>query len=143
MTRLIHKRIVLVLPPARIPAIVQCMTPVNDAVGAYGERIAALYLLDQGMQLLDRNWRGPAGEVDIIAKDGDALVFCEVKTRRSIRFGHPAEAVLPAKARRIRRLATQWLAASGGPAPAVRFDVVSVCPQPAGPAKVEHLRGAF
>ncbi|MBN1170743.1 MAG: YraN family protein [Micromonosporaceae bacterium] len=119
------------------------MTRAKDAVGAYGERVAVRYLLNGGMALLDRNWRCAAGEIDIVVQEGDALVFCEVKTRRSKRFGHPAEAVTPAKARRIRALAAQWLAGRGlGPAQ-IRFDVVSVWPQPAGPAAVEHVRGAF
>ncbi len=119
------------------------MTRAKDAVGAYGERVAVSYLVDQGMSLLDRNWRGTAGEIDIIARDGDALVFCEVKTRRGDAFGTPAEAVVPAKARRLRRLAAQWLSTSGLHPREVRFDVVSVRPQPSGPARVEHLRGAF
>lgn len=119
------------------------MTRAKDAVGAYGERVAVLYLVNQGMALLDRNWRGTAGEVDIIARDGDDLVFCEVKTRRTETFGAPVEAVVPAKARRIRRLAAEWLRASGVRPRQVRFDVVSVRPQPTGRASVEHLRGAF
>ncbi|MBT8225219.1 MAG: YraN family protein [Dactylosporangium sp.] len=119
------------------------MTRANDAVGAYGERVAVRHLLNQGMELLERNWRGTIGEIDIIAQDGDALVFCEVKTRRSERFGQPVEAVRPAKARRIRHLAAQWLAGRGVGRSQVRFDVVSVRPQPSGPARVEHLRGAF
>jgi putative endonuclease len=119
------------------------MTRAKDAVGAYGERVAVVYLINQGMALLDRNWRGTAGEVDIIARDGDDLVFCEVKTRRSDLFGTPCEAVVPAKVRRLRRLAAEWLRTSGVRPRQVRFDVVSVRPQRSGPATVEHLRGAF
>lgn len=119
------------------------MTRAKDAVGAYGERVAVTYLVSQGMALLDRNWRGTAGEVDIIARDGDDLVFCEVKTRRSDLFGTPAEAVVPAKVRRLRRLAAEWIRKSGVRPRQVRFDVISVRPQRSGPARVEHLRGAF
>lgn len=119
------------------------MTRAKDAVGAYGERVAVRYLIDQGMQLLERNWRGTAGEIDIIAADGDAVVFCEVKTRRGDRFGAPVEAVIPDKVRRLRRLAAQWLSTRAIRPPEVRFDVVSVRPQRSGPARVEHLRGAF
>src|SRR3954453_22932911 len=61
--------------------------------GAHGERIAAAYLTDAGLRVLDRNWRCRDGELDIVARDGDALVFCEVKTRRAVGFGHPVEAV--------------------------------------------------
>lgn len=119
------------------------MTRAKDAVGAYGERVAVRYLVNQGMALLERNWRGTAGEIDIIVRDGDALVFCEVKTRRSETFGTPAEAVVPAKMRRLRRLAREWMAARGLRPRDVRFDVVSVRPQASGAAQVEHLRGAF
>ncbi len=119
------------------------MTRAKDAVGAYGERVAVRYLVAQGMVLLDRNWRCGTGELDAVLRDGDAVVFAEVKTRRSGRFGTPAEALVPAKVVRLRQLAALWLARSGVRAREVRFDVVSVLPQPAGPATVEHLRGAF
>jgi putative endonuclease len=115
----------------------------KDAVGAYGERVAVQHLREHGLVVLDRNWRCRDGELDIVARDGDALVFCEVKTRRSERFGVPAEAVVAAKVARVRRLAGQWIRASGLHPRAVRFDVVSVRPQPSGPALVEHRRGAF
>jgi putative endonuclease len=71
------------------------------------------------------------------------LVICEVKTRRTATFGPPAEAVVPAKARRLRRLAAQWLAHTGVHPLEVRFDVVSVFAPPRGAAQVDHLRGAF
>ncbi len=116
---------------------------VNGAVGGYGERVAVRHMLDAGMVVLDRNWRCRDGEIDIVARDGDALVFCEVKTRRGDGFGTPAEAIGPVKAARLRRLASQWLAASGLRVREVRFDVASVRPQPTGPATVEYLRGAF
>jgi putative endonuclease len=115
----------------------------NDTVGAYGERVATRHLLDAGMVVLERNWRCPHGEIDIIARDGPTLVFCEVKTRRSARFGDPAEAVGWAKVRRLRRLAALWIEATGLQAADVRFDVLSVVPQGSGPAAVEHLRAAF
>lgn len=119
------------------------MTRANKAVGAYGERVALLYLLEQGMLLLERNWRGKAGEIDIILRDGDSLVFCEVKTRRSEIFGQPIEAIVPGKVERIRRVATQWLVEHEVLASPIRFDVLSVRPQSTGAATVEHLRGAF
>lgn len=115
----------------------------KDAVGAYGERVAARHLTDAGLVVLDRNWRCPHGELDIVARDGPTLVFCEVKTRRGDQFGTPAEAVVATKARRIRRLATLWIAASGLRPPEIRFDVLSVRARRSGPAHVEHLRGAF
>ena len=77
----------------------------NRSVGAYGERLAAQRLVGTGMVLLDRNWRCDAGEIDLVLRDGEVLVFCEVKTRSTAAYGHPLEAVTPAKAARLRRLA--------------------------------------
>ena len=117
--------------------------PTRNELGSHGERIAAAYLTSAGLRLLDRNWRCREGELDIVARDGDALVFCEVKTRRGTGYGHPAESVTPAKQRRIRLLAQRWLAAHDEHAPELRFDVVGVLVRPERPAKVTHLRAAF
>ncbi|HKT05607.1 MAG TPA: YraN family protein [Rugosimonospora sp.] len=119
------------------------MRRAKDSVGAYGERVAVEYLIQQGMQLLDRNWRCPAGEIDAILREGEVLVIAEVKTRRSAAYGAPAEALVPAKVARLRRLAALWLAHTRVRPREVRFDVVSVLPQPRGRAQVEHVRGAF
>ncbi|MBB3085796.1 YraN family protein [Geodermatophilus sabuli] len=112
-------------------------------LGAHGERIAAAFLTDKGLRVLDRNWRCRDGELDIVAREGDALVFCEVKTRREVGFGHPVEAVGPVKQRRLRTLAQRWLAAHDEHARDLRFDVVGVLVRPEGPALVTHLRAAF
>lgn len=113
----------------------------KDALGEYGERVAARHLLAQGMTVLERRWRCALGELDIIAVDGDCLVVCEVKTRRSIAAGYPVEAVTPQKLARLRRLAAVWLAAHEGSFPQVRIDVVAVrVPRRGGPV-VDHLRG--
>lgn len=119
------------------------MGKATNAVGAYGERVACRLLTEAGMALLDRNWRCPAGEIDIVARDGLTVVFCEVKTRRGYGFGAPAEAVTPVKVRRLRALAARWLAEHPQIRGPVRFDVVSVWPQRCGAAVVDHLRGAF
>jgi putative endonuclease len=119
------------------------MTTVRQAVGAYGERIAEQHLTAQGLVVIARNWRCPDGEIDLILRDGDDVVFCEVKTRRGTAYGTPAEAVVGAKARRLRRLAARWLADTRVHPREVRFDVVAVLPQPRGAARVDHLRGAF
>ena len=112
-------------------------------LGSLGERIAATYLTAAGLRLLDRNWRCREGELDIVAREGDALVFCEVKTRRGVGYGFPVEAVTVAKQRKLRVLAQRWLAAHDEHAPDLRFDVVGVLVQPARPAQVTHLRAAF
>lgn len=115
----------------------------KDAIGRYGEQVAARHLEERGLAVLDRNWRCAEGELDVVAIEKNVLVFCEVKTRSSLAFGDPAEAVGPAKAARIRRLALQWLACHSVPHSELRFDVVSILRQRRGPALVRHLRGAF
>ena len=115
----------------------------TSELGSRGESIAATYLTDAGLRVLDRNWRCRDGELDIVARDGDALVFCEVKTRRGIGYGHPVEAVTAVKRRRLRTLAQRWLAAHDEHAPELRFDVVGVLVRPDRPALVTHLRAAF
>ena len=112
-------------------------------LGSLGENIAVTYLTDAGLRVLDRNWRCREGELDVIAREGDALVFCEVKTRRGVGFGHPVEAVTAVKQRRLRTLAQRWLAAHDEHAPELRFDVVGVLVRPGRPALVTHLRAAF
>jgi putative endonuclease len=123
--------------------MVTAMTKARQAVGAYGERLASRYLEDQGMVILARNWRCADGEIDLILADGQDVVFCEVKTRRSNVFGAPAEAVGPIKVQRLRRLAARWLAESRMGAREARFDVVEVRPQPRGAALIDHIRAAF
>jgi putative endonuclease len=118
---------------------------VKDAVGRFGEQLAVAHLEATGAVVLARNWRCRDGELDIVARDGDELVFVEVKTRSSAAFGGPAEAVDRVKAARIRRLALQWIAAerdrNGAFWSAVRFDVVAVLRT--GSPRITHLKGAF
>ena len=100
------------------------------ALGRTGEDIAAAWYEEHGWEVLERNWRRREGEVDLIARKGRTVAFCEVKTRSSDAFGTGAESVLPAKQRRIRRLASRWLAeltpSSGRALVDLRFDVVSI-----------------
>jgi putative endonuclease len=119
------------------------MTRVTQAVGAYGERLAVRHLVDAGLVVLARNWRSRSGEIDIVARDGDVLVLCEVKTRRGPRFGTPSEAVVVQKARRLRRLAAEWLAQARVRPREVRFDVVEVFSPYRGAPRVVHIRRAF
>jgi putative endonuclease len=86
-----------------------------------------------------RNWRCRDGELDVVARQGRAMVFCEVKTRTSTAFGTPAEAVTYTKRARIRRLAARWLDEWSGPRPRqIRFDVAAVMDE-----QVEIIEGAF
>jgi putative endonuclease len=112
----------------------------KDAVGAYGERVAERFLVQAGLVVLERNWRCPLGEIDIVARDGDCLVVCEVKTRSSAAYGHPLEAVSRRKAARLRRLAMEWVKERGVRPPDIRIDLVAVLRSDHGAATVEHLR---
>jgi putative endonuclease len=93
--------------------------------------------------VLARNWRVRSGEIDLIARSGQTLVFCEVKTRRGDAYGTPAEAVTPAKQARIRKLAVQWLAENETRADRLRFDVAAVRPDRRGGWIVDVLEAAF
>ena len=104
-----------------------------------------------GFSVVARNWRSRSGEIDLIARKGDLVVICEVKTRTSSKFGSPLESVTAEKAHRLRRLGAEWLAAarrSGGLSGAdgrgidVRFDVASVMLE-RGRLVVEVLEAAF
>ena len=99
------------------------------SVGKAGEEIACKYLEENGFIIQGRNWRTRSGELDIIARQGKVTVFVEVKARRGKSFGRPEESVTPDKARRIRRLATEYLA-SAAYTPEVRFDVISLMLDP-------------
>ena len=114
----------------------------KDALGAYGERLAADHLRAAGLTVLECNWRCPLGELDIVARDGEVLVVCEVKTRSSTRYGHPLEAVTAEKAARLRRLAAAWIVERRVHPADVRVDLVGVVRgRGGGPAAVEHVRG--
>lgn len=115
----------------------------KDSLGRFGEDVAAAYLVAAGLRVLERNWRCPEGEIDIILVDGDCLVVCEVKTRRSIAAGEPVEAVDAMKLRRLRRLTALWLNAQPRHFTDVRIDVISVRRPVSGPTVVEHLKGVY
>ncbi|MDH6113026.1 putative endonuclease [Kitasatospora sp. MAP12-15] len=144
------------------------MQNAQTALGRYGEEVAARWLGSGGFRVLERNWRCSAGELDIVVLDGDTVAVCEVKTRSERGFQEPAEAIGPAKAERLRRLAERWLSerwpvhfallAQGvaGPCPdsppgctaplppgGVRIDLVCVVSRVKGAASVEHLRGVI
>jgi putative endonuclease len=119
------------------------MTTERRALGAYGERVAAQHLQGLGLVVLDRNWRCPGGELDLVLRDGDDIVFCEVKTRRSGRFGTPAEAIGEHKVRKLRQLANRWLDQAGIRSAGLRFDVVEVLVPHRGGPRVAHIRAAF
>lgn len=117
----------------------------SQALGRYGEDLAAEHLTAAGLTVLSRNWRCARGELDLVVRDVDGtLVFVEVKTRAGTGFGTPAEAIGPVKARRLRLLAGLWLIEHRPPpAPALRFDVIGIVRRRGEAARLTHLRGAF
>jgi putative endonuclease len=114
------------------------MTTRQD-VGRAGEDLAAAWYEANGYQVLDRNWRTARGEIDIVADRDDVVVFCEVKTRTTTRFGRGFEAVGHAKRQRIRGIALSWLQQSGNRYREIRFDVADVD----GAGNVEVLEACF
>ena len=117
------------------------MTGHNRALGDYGERRAAEHLHQLGMVVLDRNWRCDEGELDLVLRDGRALVACEVKTRSSLDYGSPHEGVTDQKRARLQRLALRWTEEHHVRVPEIRVDLVAVLRPRSGPAVVEHVRG--
>jgi putative endonuclease len=119
--------------------VVHCVAVrAKDVVGRRGESLAVQYLQAQGLVVLARNWRCDIGEIDVIARDGDVLVFCEVKTRTSVRFGHPLEAVTATKLERLRRLARRYVHDMALQTQ-VRIDVIGVL-EPMGACRIHHVR---
>ena len=110
--------------------------------GTAGEDRACQHLRRQGFVILERNYRCRTGEIDVVARDGDTLVFVEVKERGDASHGGAVEAVTPAKRRRVIRAAQQWAAVHRESESRVRFDVVAIDPGPEGPT-IRHERGAF
>jgi putative endonuclease len=110
--------------------------------GEAGEALAARLLRKKGYKIVATNYRTQLGEIDIIARDGDTLVFVEVKARQSDRFGAPKWAVTPAKQRKISMVALYYLKTTGQSDAKARFDVVSIRSNPLRP-EVEIIRNAF
>ena len=105
--------------------------------------MAARYLELAGYSIVDRNWRCPQGEIDLVARDGGELVFVEVKTRSSVAFGHPLEAITASKLARLRRLAAAWCEAHPGHHNHIRIDAVGIIAPRLGEVEVEHLERVF
>lgn len=113
----------------------------KDDLGRLGEQLAAEYLQQAGIRILDRNWRCADGELDIVAAERRVLVACEVKTRSGVAFGSPLEAISRRKQARLRRLAVGWIQAHGVLFDEVRIDVIGLVRDRAGHFTIEHVRG--
>lgn len=113
----------------------------RQAMGRYGEDRAVRHLTGLGMVVLDRNWRCEFGEVDLVLRDGDVLVFCEVKTRGTAAFGAPLEAVTPEKLARLKSLAACWMERHQVRPHDVRLDLVGVLMDAPVHDRVVHMQG--
>jgi len=110
-----------------------------------GEALAERYLLATGCALLERRWRpkrNNSGEIDLIVRDGDEIVFVEVKTRRSGEFGFPEESVTGGKRARLRRTASAYLAEQGAADQPSRIDIIAVSLTAVGRIRLRHIRSA-
>ena len=111
--------------------------------GRLGERIACRYLLRAGFDVLARRYRSRSAEIDLIAFDGETLVFVEVKTRATAAHGQPWEFVEWEQKQRLGRAAAEFIARYDLGAHAFRFDVVSVVAPGTPSERIAHQRGAF
>lgn len=112
----------------------------KDDLGRAGEDRAVQHLESRGYLVLDRNWRCAQGELDIVAREGDALCFIEVKTRRGSGFGHPFDAVDERKRRRLWQLAHAWVRAHrDAGARTMRIDVIGIIGPSPATGTLEHL----
>jgi putative endonuclease len=110
--------------------------------GEKGESIAVRYLKKKGYKILEKNYRTKLGEIDIIAKDKDTIVFVEVKSRRSWQFGNPKGAVTLAKQRKISKVALYYLKTNDRSNAKARFDVVTITAT-RDKSKIEIIKNAF
>jgi putative endonuclease len=119
-------------------------TESKNQIGVRGEDLACAELERQGMQVLERNWRCRLGEIDIVAAEagesGLTLVFCEVKCRSGLGFGHPLEAITYTKMRTLRQLAALWMRERHMKASVIRLDAIGVVLLPGQEPSLTHVR---
>ena len=119
-------------------------TESKQQLGVRGEDLACAELQRQGMQVLERNWRCRLGEIDIVAAEAGAsgltLVFCEVKCRSGLGFGHPLEAITFSKMRTLRQLAALWMREHQVRASAIRLDAIGVVLAAGQEPSLSHVR---
>lgn len=129
------KRLLVFLKPRSLP--------LHLRVGRRGELIARRHLMKSGLKFLAANYRSPRGEIDLVFRDGDCLVFVEVKTRSSEDWARPADAVDEEKRRRLSLAALDYLRRIGNPRIRIRFDIVEVVLGDGMEPTVRHLPNAF
>ena len=117
------------------------MTEARHALGVWGEDVAASFLEKHGFVVLERNVRTRYGELDIVARDGEELVFVEVRTKSHIKFGHPFETIGPKKIFKLRNMARWYLQARKlGESVLCRFDAIAIVGSPESTYSIEHIR---
>jgi putative endonuclease len=114
----------------------------SQKFGERGENLAVWYLKQNGYKIIEQNYRSRMGEIDIIAKDGKTIVFVEVKSRRSIRYGSPKWAITPKKQRKISMVALYYLKTTQQTDIKARFDVVAITSNQDEP-QIEIVENAF
>ncbi|MDR0347796.1 MAG: YraN family protein [Coriobacteriales bacterium] len=112
-------------------------------LGNQGEEIACAFLKNGGAKIIERNWKCQAGEADVIAREGEDLVFIEVKTRTSASAGFPEDAVTRKKRQRYEKIAMEYLFSHNLPSARVRFDVMSLLLSEDGKTFLRHHRDAY
>jgi putative endonuclease len=115
----------------------------SHVLGKKGEQIALDFVRKRKYKIVGKNFRFQRGEIDIIAYDGQTLVFLEVKTRKSRKYGPPEESVTPAKQVQIRKVAQWYLVKKGLTDVACRFDVLAITMEEDGNNQIHHIQNAF
>ena len=110
--------------------------------GLLGEKLARDFLKQRGYRIRETNYRGPEGEIDIVAEHQDYLVFVEVRTKRSLAFGSPQESITPTKMKRLRATAARYRQGHTDLSPSWRIDVVAIELEPGQPARIELIENA-
>lgn len=112
----------------------------KDVLGRLGEDLAAEFLSAAGHEIVSRNWRCAYGEIDLVSRDKNEIVFTEVKTRSSLNTGHPLEAITPRKLARLRRLAGVWIAENPERVHRIRLDAIGIVHRSGGAPELHHRR---
>lgn len=111
--------------------------------GDIGEQMAVELLTQKGFDIIEQNYRFGRGEIDIIAKDGDVLVFVEVKLKKNLNYGTPEDAVTPEKIRQVRKIAQDYLYQKNISGIECRFDVVAILELVPDAPVITHYKDAF
>lgn len=115
----------------------------KDQLGRWGETVAAEFLVAEGYDIVDRGWRCPRGEIDLVVRHPSGVVFVEVKTRRTVRFGHPLEAITPTKFSRLRTLAGEWCRSHDHSPHTIRIDGIGIVGDGFRIESLDHRIGVF